>query len=210
MKSDMSSILNISPVMPVIVIEKLEFAVPLARVLYEGGLHVLEVTLRTSVALEAIRAIRTELPDVIVGAGTVINENSLLSSIDAGAQFIVSPGCTPSLVDAALAKGIPFLPGVSTPSEMMELLDRGITTMKFFPAEAAGGIAMLKAIGGPMPQISFCPTGGVNPDNAKTYLELDNVACVGGSWIAPTEMVEGECWEKIRETARRAAELTNE
>lgn len=209
MKPGIISIMKMSPVIPVIVIDKQESAVPLARALYEGGLKVLEVTLRTSVALDAISAIRAELPDAIVGAGTVINEESLRLSVEAGAAFIVSPGFTHSLIDAASEKEIPALPGVNTPSEMMTLVDKGVTAMKFFPAEAAGGIPMLKAIGGPLPQIAFCPTGGINPDNARDYLRLSNVACVGGSWMAPAALVNEGRWDQIRTAARAAAALMN-
>lgn len=196
-----------APVVPVIVLDKLESAIPLARALCDGGLKVLEVTLRTPVALDAIRAIRLELPEVIVGAGTVINEKGMELSVEAGADFIVSPGFTHSLVDAALENDFPYLPGVNTPSEMMSLVEKGITTMKFFPAEAAGGVAMLKAIGGPLPQISFCPTGGINPRNARSYLELDNVACIGGSWMVSTALVAEAHWDQIRAAASKAAKL---
>jgi len=175
-------IMNTSPVIPVMVINKLEHAVPLANALVEGGLKVLEITLRTPVALEAIKKIKAEVPDAIVGAGTVINLETLNQVIDAGAEFIVSPG----------------VPGVITPSEVMNLLEKGITEMKFFPAEAAGGIPMVKSIGGPLPQVTFCPTGGVSPKNAAAYLALPNVACVGGSWMAPADLVDAEDWDEIK------------
>jgi len=195
-------------VIPVMVIENLEYAVPLAQALVEGGLKVLEITLRTPVALDAIRAIRAQLPDAIVGAGTVINEETLSLSVEAGAEFIVSPGFTPELIDAAFEKKVPILPGVNSPSEVMTLLNKGITAMKFFPAQAAGGAAMLKAIGGPLPQVTFCPTGGVNRDNAREYLQLNNVACVGGSWMAPAALVAEQRWDEIRAAASEAAALT--
>ncbi|MBD9363458.1 bifunctional 4-hydroxy-2-oxoglutarate aldolase/2-dehydro-3-deoxy-phosphogluconate aldolase [Methylomonas fluvii] len=198
-------VMTTSPVMPVMVINQLEQAVPLARALVEGGLKVLEITLRTPVALDAIRRIKAEVPGAIVGAGTIINTQTLKNAIDAGAEFIVSPGVTDSLLDAALASGVPILPGVITPSEVMRLMDKGITAMKFFPAEAAGGIPMLKSIGGPLPQVTFCPTGGVNPKNAVEYLALSNVACVGGSWMAPSELVDAGDWAEI---TRRAAEAS--
>lgn len=198
-------VMTTSPVMPVMVINQLDQAVPLARALVEGGLKVLEITLRTPVALDAIRRIKAEVPGAIVGAGTIINVQTLHQAIEAGAEFIVSPGVTDSLLDAALASGVPLLPGVITPSEVMRLLDRGITAMKFFPAEAAGGIPMLKSIGGPLPQVTFCPTGGVNPKNAVEYLALSNVACVGGSWMAPSELVDAGDWAEI---TRRAAEAS--
>jgi len=194
-------------VIPVMVIENLEYAVPLAQALVEGGLKVLEITLRTPVALDAIRAIRAQLPDAIVGAGTVINEETLNLSVEAGAEFIVSPGFTPELIDAAFEKKVPILPGVNSPSEVMTLLNKGITAMKFFPAQAAGGAAMLKPIGGPLPQVTFCPTGGVNRDNAREYLQLNNVACVWGSWMAPAALVAEQRWDEIRTAASEAAAL---
>ena len=190
--------MNTSPVIPVMVINKLEHAVPLATALVEGGLKVLEITLRTPVALDAIKKIKAEVPGAIVGAGTVINLETLEKTIDAGSEFIVSPGVTDSLIDAALKSGIPILPGIVTPSEVMNLLEKGITEMKFFPAEAAGGIPMVKSIGGPLPQVTFCPTGGVNPKNAGDYLALKNVACVGGSWMAPSDLVDAENWDEIK------------
>jgi len=200
-------VMTTSPVMPVMVINKLDNAVPLAKALVEGGLKVLEITLRTPVALDAIRAIKAEVPGAIVGAGTIINIETLNNAIDAGAEFIVSPGVTDSLIDAALSSGVPILPGVITPSEVMRLMEKGITAMKFFPAEAAGGIPMLKSIGGPLPQVTFCPTGGVNPKNAPEYLALSNVACVGGSWMAPAELVDAGNWAEITRRAAEAAAL---
>jgi 2-dehydro-3-deoxyphosphogluconate aldolase/(4S)-4-hydroxy-2-oxoglutarate aldolase len=207
MTVSINDVMNTSPVMPVMVINQIEQAVPLARALVEGGLKVLEITLRTPVALECIRRIKAEVPGAIVGAGTIINTQTLDQAIAAGAEFIVSPGVTPSLLDAALSSGIPTLPGVITPSEVMRLLEKGITAMKFFPAEAAGGIPMLKSIGGPLPQVTFCPTGGVNPKNAPDYLALSNVACVGGSWMAPAELVDAGDWAEITRRAAVAAAL---
>ncbi|WP_446810367.1 bifunctional 4-hydroxy-2-oxoglutarate aldolase/2-dehydro-3-deoxy-phosphogluconate aldolase [Methylomonas sp. 2BW1-5-20] len=207
MTVSIKEVMNTSPVMPVMVINQLDQAVPLARALVEGGLKVLEITLRTPVALDAIRRIKAEVPGAIVGAGTIINIQTLHNAIEAGAEFIVSPGVTDSLLDAALASGVPILPGVITPSEVMRLMDRGITAMKFFPAEAAGGIPMLKSIGGPLPQVTFCPTGGVNPKNAVEYLALSNVACVGGSWMAPADLVDAGNWAEITRRAAEAAAL---
>ncbi|OQW78682.1 MAG: keto-deoxy-phosphogluconate aldolase [Proteobacteria bacterium ST_bin11] len=207
MSVSIKEVMTTSPVMPVMVINQLDQAVPLARALVEGGLKVLEITLRTPVALDAIRRIKAEVPGAIVGAGTIINIQTLQNAIDAGAEFIVSPGVTDSLLDAALASGVPILPGVITPSEVMRLMERGITAMKFFPAEAAGGIPMLKSIGGPLPQVTFCPTGGVNPKNAVEYLALSNVACVGGSWMAPSELVDAGDWAEITRRAAEAAAL---
>ncbi len=201
-------IMQTSPVIPVMVINRLEHAVPLAHALVDGGLRVLEITLRTPVALEAIKQIKADVPGAIVGAGTVINTETLQQAIDAGSEFLVSPGVTENLIDAALASGVPILPGVISPSEVMRLLEKGISAMKFFPAEAAGGVPMLKSIGGPLPQVIFCPTGGVNPNNATEYLALKNVACVGGSWMAPAELVDAEDWNEITVRARKAAQLS--
>lgn len=200
-------VMTTSPVMPVMVINQLDQAVPLAKALVEGGLKVLEITLRTPVALDAIRRIKAEVPGAIVGAGTIINTETLQQALDAGAEFIVSPGVTDSVIEAAIASGVPILPGVITPSEVMKLLEKGITAMKFFPAEAAGGIPMLKSLGGPLPQVTFCPTGGVNPKNAPEYLALSNVACVGGSWMAPAELVDAGDWAEITRRAAEAAKL---
>ena len=205
MTVSIQEIMTTSPVIPVMVINQLEQAVPLARALVEGGLKVLEITLRTPVALEAIRRIKAEVPGAIVGAGTIINIKTLEQALEVGSEFLVSPGVTDSLLAAALSSGVPILPGVVTPSEVMRLLDMGVTAMKFFPADAAGGIPMLKSIGGPLPQVTFCPTGGINPKNAPDYLALSNVACVGGSWMAPADLVDAADWAEI---TRRAAEAT--
>ncbi|BFM17588.1 bifunctional 4-hydroxy-2-oxoglutarate aldolase/2-dehydro-3-deoxy-phosphogluconate aldolase [Maricurvus nonylphenolicus] len=201
------TIMNTSPVIPVMVIDKVENAVPLAKALVGGGLKVLEITLRTDAALESIREIKAAVPEAIVGAGTVINTATLDQALAAGSEFIVTPGTTPGLVDAALSNGVQLLPGVNTPTEAMTLLEKGISALKFFPAEAAGGVPMLKSIGGPLPQISFCPTGGVNPNNAREYLALKNVACVGGSWMAPANLVAEGKWEEIQHLAAEAATL---
>jgi len=203
-------IMYTSPVIPVMVINKLEHAVPLARALVEGGLKVLEITMRTPIALEAIKAIKANVPGAIVGAGTVISLETLQQALDVGSEFLVSPGVTETLIDAVLDSGVPILPGVITPSEAMRLMEKGITEMKFFPAEAAGGVPMLKSFAGPLPQITFCPTGGVNPKNALEYLSLKNVACVGGSWMAPAELVDAEDWDEIKRRATEAAGLSSE
>jgi 2-dehydro-3-deoxyphosphogluconate aldolase/(4S)-4-hydroxy-2-oxoglutarate aldolase len=200
-------IMHTSPVIPVMVINSIEHAVPLAKTLVEGGLRVLEITLRTPIALEAIRHIKQNVPDAIVGAGTVINTETWHQAVDAGSQFIVSPGVTDKLLATALNSTTPILPGVATPSEVMKLLENGITEMKFFPAEAAGGIPMLKSFGGPLPQVAFCPTGGVSPKNAADYLALKNVACVGGSWMAPAELVDQQNWEEIYRLTVEACKL---
>ncbi len=200
-------IMYTSPVISVMVINKLEHAVPLANALVEGGIKVLEITLRTSVALDAIKKIKAEVPNAIVGAGTIINLQTLDKAIAAGSEFIVSPGVTDSLINAALKTGVPILPGIATSSEVMNLLEKGITEMKFFPAEAAGGIPMVKSIGGPLPQVTFCPTGGVNPKNAADYLALKNVACVGGSWMAPADLVDAENWDEINRLTIEAVNI---
>jgi 2-dehydro-3-deoxyphosphogluconate aldolase/(4S)-4-hydroxy-2-oxoglutarate aldolase len=207
MSKTIREIMDISPLMPVMVINNADHAVPLAKALVKGGLKVLEITLRTDAALESIRRIKAEVPDAVVGAGTIINEETLHAAIDAGAEFIVSPGTTSSLADAALKTGVPFLPGVSTPGEALGLFEKGITEMKFFPAEAAGGVPMLKSIGAPIPQITFCPTGGVNQKNVNDYYSLPNVAVVGGSWMCAANLVDAENWDEITRLSAEAIEL---
>jgi len=207
MSRTIKDIMAISPIVPVMVINNVEHAVPLAHALVKGGLKVLEITLRTPAALESIRRIRAEVPEAIVGAGTIINIETLNKAIDAGAEFIVSPGTTDKMIDAALATGIPLLPGIANPSQAMCLLEKGITEMKFFPAEAAGGIPMLKSIGAPIPQISFCPTGGVSQKNVKEYYNLSNVACVGGSWMCAASLVDAEDWGEITRLSIEAIAL---
>ena len=209
MANTILDIMTTSTVMPVIVIKQPEQAVPLARALVEGGLRVLEVTLRTAHGLDAIRKMARELPDAIVGAGTVTEPDQIDAVIDAGGEFMVSPGSTPKLIEAALQKPIKLLPGISTPSEAMMLLEYGIQYMKFFPAEAAGGRPMLKSIHGPLPQITFCPTGGITPESANDYLALPNVACVGGSWMVPQNLVDAGDWAGITALAKQASTLGN-
>lgn len=201
-------ILAQGPVVPVIVIERIEDAVPLANALVKGGLRVLEVTLRTPVALEAISAIKEAVPEAIVGAGTIITGEDLDAACKAGAEFLVSPGTSESLLNAAANSSVPLLPGAATPSEAMKLLEAGYAHQKFFPAEAAGGTAMLKSIGGPLPQITFCPTGGINPEKAKAYLALANVACVGGSWMVDKKLVTEGNWQEIEKLAKQASGLS--
>jgi 2-dehydro-3-deoxyphosphogluconate aldolase/(4S)-4-hydroxy-2-oxoglutarate aldolase len=200
-------IMRTAPVIPVITIDDPDHALPLAEALVAGGLPVLEITLRTPYALAAIEAIKQAQPTAIVGAGTVSNRGNFQQALDAGAEFIVSPGFTPELLACAKSTAVPFLPGVNTPSEIMQLLGHGITSMKFFPAEAAGGVPMLKSIGAPLPQALFCPTGGITPANARDYLALANVACVGGSWMVTKELVRGRRWDDIHALARTAAQL---
>ncbi len=199
-------ILHAGPVVPVMVIQTLEDAVPLAQALVAGGIRVLEITLRTPVALEAIRLIADHVKDAIVGAGTVITPDQLAAATDAGALFAISPGLTPRLLSAAAASGTPLIPGIATISELMQGMEYGLDCFKFFPAEAAGGIPMLRAIAGPIPQVTFCPTGGISLDNYKAYLALSNVACVGGSWLAPVDVVRDKRWDRITELARQATE----
>lgn len=206
MKIDVTTLLTAAPVMPVLVIERVEDAVPLARALAAGGLKVLEVTLRTPVALEAIRAISAQLEGVIVGAGTVTRVEEFAQVRDAGGVFAISPGATPALLEAGRHSGMAYLPAVSTVSELMVGLEAGYQAFKFFPAEAAGGPAMLKAIAGPFPQVRFCPTGGIGPINFMNYLKLPNVSCVGGSWVVPADRVRQQDWKGITELAAAAVE----
>ncbi|MCX5869249.1 MAG: bifunctional 4-hydroxy-2-oxoglutarate aldolase/2-dehydro-3-deoxy-phosphogluconate aldolase [Deltaproteobacteria bacterium] len=196
-------ILQAGPVVPVMVIDKLAHAVPLARALVAGGVRVLEIVLRTPVAIDAIRAIVREVPQAITGAGTVLNGQDLRAVTEAGAVFAISPGLTRELLDAALQGPIALIPGIATISELMLGLDKGYQQFKFFPAEAAGGIAMLKAIGGPFPQATFCPTGGISAANYRDYLALKNVACVGGSWIVASDLIEAQNWRAITELAAK-------
>ncbi|MEV3908425.1 bifunctional 4-hydroxy-2-oxoglutarate aldolase/2-dehydro-3-deoxy-phosphogluconate aldolase [Streptomyces canus] len=201
------SLLDLAPVVPVVVIEDASEAVPLARALVAGGLPAIEVTLRTPVALDAIRAIAGEVPEALVGAGTVITPDQVTETVAAGARFLVSPGWTDVLLAAMQASGVPFLPGVSTTSEVVALLERGVTEMKFFPAEAAGGTAYLKSLAGPLPQARFCPTGGIGPENAPEYLSLPNVGCVGGTWMLPADAIAARDWGRVEALAREAAGL---
>ncbi len=201
-------IMGLSPVIPVIVIDDPDWAVPLATALYRGGLKVLEVTLRTEYGLQAIADIGQALPDAVVGAGTVITSDDVKNARQAGARFLVSPGCTPRLLASAQAEAMALLPGVNTPSEAMLLLEQGLRHVKFFPAEAAGGVAMLKSIAGPLPQLRFCPTGGINPQNAASYLNLPNVACVGGTWMLDKRAIAAGDWDTVERLSREAAELS--
>ena len=204
---DISAIAALAPVIPVLTIERQADAVPLAKALVRGGLRVLEITLRTGVALEALRAIANEVPDAVVGAGTVLNARQLDQARQAGARFAVSPGCTPGLATAASASGLPFLPGVQTASEAMALAERGLSLLKFFPADTAGGLGWLKAVAAPLAGLRFCPTGGIGADSAPAYLALANVACIGGSWVAPKEIVAAQDWPQIERLAAAAATL---
>ncbi|MFF5314025.1 bifunctional 4-hydroxy-2-oxoglutarate aldolase/2-dehydro-3-deoxy-phosphogluconate aldolase [Streptomyces massasporeus] len=203
-----ASVLDLAPVVPVVVIEDAGDAVPLARALVAGGLPAIEVTLRTPAALEAIREIAREVPGAVVGAGTVIRPAQVAEAVAAGSRFLVSPGWTDVLLEAMRASGVPFLPGVSTASEVVALLERGVREMKFFPAQAAGGTAYLKSLSGPLPQARFCPTGGIGPSSAPDYLALPNVGCVGGSWMLPQDALAARDWGRVEELARAAAGLS--
>jgi len=196
-----------APVIPVLVIDDAAIARPLAQALVAGGLPVLEVTLRTPAALDAISEM-AKVAGGIVGAGTLLTPADVDAALSAGATFGVSPGATDRLLDACEGADLPLLPGVATATESMRLLERGYTTQKFFPAEASGGAPALKAIGAPIPQVLFCPTGGVSLTNAPDYLRLSNVACVGGSWVAPKHLIAAKDWSAIENLAREAAELS--
>ncbi|MCT4556178.1 MAG: bifunctional 4-hydroxy-2-oxoglutarate aldolase/2-dehydro-3-deoxy-phosphogluconate aldolase [Pelagimonas sp.] len=197
---------RLAPVIPVLVIEDAAKARPLAQALVAGGLPVLEVTLRTPAALDAIHEM-AQVPGGVVGAGTLLTPDDVAAAKQAGARFGVSPGATGKLLDAVEAADLPLLPGAATASEAMALLERGYSVQKFFPAEANGGAPALKSIGAPIPQVRFCPTGGVSLKNAPTYLGLNNTLCVGGSWVAPTDLVKAEDWDAITALAREAAAL---
>jgi 2-dehydro-3-deoxyphosphogluconate aldolase/(4S)-4-hydroxy-2-oxoglutarate aldolase len=201
---------NTKPLIPVIVIDDLAHAIPMAKALVAGGIHLLEVTLRTEAGLAAISAIKKAVPDAIVGAGTVCNASDFQQAIDAGAHFIVSPGLTPELIEKAQQvklegqwQGV-FLPGVATASEVMVAAQAGITQLKCFPASAIGGAKLLKAWSGPFPDIQFCPTGGISKDNYQEYLSLSNVICVGGSWLTESKLLITGDWAEV---TRRAAEI---
>lgn len=203
MSNPVEKVMRLAPVIPVLVIEDIEHALPIAEALVAGGLPALEVTLRTECALEAIKVMK-QVPGAVVGAGTVLNPADLDKAIDAGAEFIVSPGLTPALGEAALKREIPFLPGTANASDMMLALDLGLTRLKFFPAMANGGVPALKAIAGPFGQLRFCPTGGITPATAPEWLALDAVICVGGSWMVPKGKPDPA---KIEADARAAAGL---
>jgi len=202
-------VLKSGPIVPVIVIKHIEHAVPLAHALLAGGIRVLEITLRSDVAVEAIARVSREVPEAMVGAGTVVSTQDLEAVTRAGAVFAISPGLTPRLLLSASQGPIALIPGISTASELMLGMEMGYTEFKFFPAEAAGGVRMLKSIGGPFPDITFCPTGGISPANFTDYLSLNNVACVGGSWVVPPGLIEKEDWTAITELARDGVATAN-
>lgn len=206
-QAGLADILARVPVIPVVLIDDAADAAPLARALVAGGLSVIEITLRTPAGLDAIAAIAAEVEDAIVGAGTVLDQAQFEAASKAGARFAVSPGATDRLLEATADSGVPLLPGIATASEAMRLIERGFGFAKFFPAEPAGGSAFLSALASPLPQLRFCPTGGITPQSAPRYLALPNVACVGGSWMAPREAIRAKDWRSITETSRTAAEL---
>jgi 2-dehydro-3-deoxyphosphogluconate aldolase/(4S)-4-hydroxy-2-oxoglutarate aldolase len=203
----LDKLMTTGPVIPVLTVERLADAAPLARALVAGGLRPLEVTLRTDCALEAIRVIAREVPEAIVGAGTVLNVQDFDKALEAGARFVVSPGLTDPLIAAARQSDVPLLPGVATASEIMHGLDAGLTRFKFFPAESSGGVGALSALHGPLPACRFCPTGGVTATTAPAYLALPNVLCVGGAWVAPADAIQAGDWARITALAYAATKL---
>ena len=204
---ELGAILASVPVVPVLTVPSVEAAVPLARALVGGGLSVLEITLRNDAGLGAIRAIIDAVRGAVVGAGTVVTPAQMHAVKELGCRFAVSPGATPALLDAADEAGMPFLPGVATAGEAMALIERGYRYAKLFPAEAVGGVRLLKGLGEPLPQLTFCPTGGITAANARDYLALANVACVGGSWVAPKDVVAQGDWRRVERLAGEAASL---
>lgn len=201
------SVLKLQPVVPVLIVEDAASAVPLARALVAGGLKAIEITLRTPAALEAIRAVADEVEGAVAGAGTILNAAQFEAAVEAGSRFVVSPGTTQELIDAAADSDVPLLPGVATASEAMGLREEGYEVLKFFPAEQAGGAAYLKALSSPLAGTLFCPTGGISLQNARDYLSLPNVVCVGGSWVAPKDLVARGDWAGITRLAAEAAAL---
>lgn len=201
-------VMRAAPVIPVLIVEDPKLAVPMAEALVRGGLPAIEITLRTPRALEAIDAVNEHVKGAIVGAGTVLNGSQYDAAVSAGARFVVSPGATETLLDAADEHSVPLLPGASSASEVMRLLERGYTRLKFFPAEQAGGAPFLKSLSSPLAAAHFCPTGGVTAQKAKDYLALPNVLCVGGSWIADAKAIAGQDWDGIEARAKAAADLT--
>lgn len=201
---NLETILACAPVVPVLAIDDLADAVPLAEALVAGGLLVLEVTLRTDAGLAAIEAMAAALPEACIGVGTITRPEEFEQARNAGAVFAVSPGCTPALSSAARAAGLPFLPGVATASEVMQAREQGAEILKLFPAEAVGGVALLKSLAGPFPSLRFCPTGGIGPANMMDYLNQPNVVAIGGSWLAPAPAIAGKDWNAITELARAA------
>ncbi|EJB39992.1 keto-hydroxyglutarate-aldolase/keto-deoxy-phosphogluconate aldolase [Helicobacter pylori NQ4161] len=207
MQDKIIEVLQISPIVPVVVIENIKDAVPLAQSLIEGGIPIIEVTLRSSCALEAIELIAKNVPKMHVGAGTILNPTQLEQAQNRGAEFLISPGLTIKLLEHAKKKDMPLIPGVSSSSEVMQALELGYHALKFFPAEYCGGVKLLNAFNGPFKGVKFCPTGGISVDNMRSYLNLENVLCVGGSWLTPKDLVQNKEWDKITEICKRALAL---
>ncbi len=204
MQDKIIEVLQISPIVPVVVIENIKDAVPLAQSLIEGGIPIIEVTLRSSCALEAIELIAKNVPKMRVGAGTILNPTQLEQAQNRGAEFLISPGLTIKLLEHAKKKDMPLIPGVSSSSEVMQALELGYNALKFFPAEYCGGVKLLNAFNGPFKGVKFCPTGGISADNMRSYLNLENVLCVGGSWLTPKNLIQNKEWDKITEICKRA------
>ncbi|GAA7331184.1 bifunctional 4-hydroxy-2-oxoglutarate aldolase/2-dehydro-3-deoxy-phosphogluconate aldolase [Helicobacter pylori] len=207
MQDKIIEVLQISPIIPVVVIENIKDAVPLAQNLVEGGIHIIEVTLRSSCALEAIELIAKNVPKMHVGAGTILNPTQLEQAQNRGAEFLISPGLTIKLLEYAKKKDMPLIPGVSSSSEVMQALELGYNALKFFPAEYCGGVKLLNAFNGPFKGVKFCPTGGISADNMHSYLNLENVLCVGGSWLTPKNLIQNKEWDKITEICKRSLAL---
>ncbi|GAA7433113.1 bifunctional 4-hydroxy-2-oxoglutarate aldolase/2-dehydro-3-deoxy-phosphogluconate aldolase [Helicobacter pylori] len=207
MQDKIIEVLQISPIVPVVVVENIKDAVPLAQSLIEGGIPIIEVTLRSSCALEAIELIAKNVPKMRVGAGTILNPTQLEQAQNRGAEFLISPGLTIKLLEHAKKKDMPLIPGVSSSSEVMQALELGYNALKFFPAEYCGGVKLLNAFNGPFKGVKFCPTGGISADNMRSYLNLENVLCVGGSWLTPKNLIQNKEWDKITEICKRALAL---
>ncbi len=207
MQDKIIEVLQISPIIPVVVIENIKDAVPLAQSLIEGGIHIIEVTLRSSCALEAIELIAKNVPKMRVGAGTILNPTQLEQAQNRGAEFLISPGLTIKLLEYAKKKDMLLIPGVSSSSEVMQALELGYNALKFFPAEYCGGVKLLNAFNGPFKGVKFCPTGGISADNMHSYLNLENVLCVGGSWLTPKNLIQNKEWDKITEICKRSLAL---
>ncbi|GHR13611.1 ketohydroxyglutarate aldolase [Helicobacter pylori] len=207
MQDRILEVLQISPIVPVVVVENIKDAVPLAQSLIEGGIHIIEVTLRSSCALEAIELIAKNVPKMRVGAGTILNPTQLEQAQNRGAEFLISPGLTIKLLEHAKKKDMPLIPGVSSSSEVMQALELGYSALKFFPAEYCGGVKLLNAFNGPFKGVKFCPTGGISADNMHSYLNLENVLCVGGSWLTPKNLIQNKEWDKITEICKRSLAL---
>ncbi|WP_305861977.1 bifunctional 4-hydroxy-2-oxoglutarate aldolase/2-dehydro-3-deoxy-phosphogluconate aldolase [Helicobacter pylori] len=207
MQDKIIEVLQISPIVPVVVIENIWDAVPLAQSLIEGGIPIIEVTLRSSCALEAIELIAKNVPKMRVGAGTILNLTQLEQAQNRGTEFLISPGLTIKLLEHAKKKDMPLIPGVSSSSEVMQALELGYSALKFFPAEYCGGVKLLNAFNGPFKGVKFCPTGGISVDNMRSYLNLENVLCVGGSWLTPKNLIQNKEWDKITEICKRALAL---